>query len=933
MKHKHIFRHPVGTMPTHARWYLAGISMLALLLVAVHFAIQVHAQQEARRMVMQWMQQSGASVEWVRYRLLRSVLTLENVSMERDDNAIVMGKVFLHGNLHSLMDRSPHVTSVEISGAEMHLNAALMKQFLQGGAWDGEDVFQQVWASAQSLVLHKGRIYLQRAGEDQSSLVLEQVETLFSGISQQRNIKAQARWHGAPLQLDMNARAGAEGPSQVQGQIHWKDVDGANVAEAFDLEPLHGRLAGKMQWHAAMAASGNGPGYEINGHVRLLQADTERPDGVAAAEAEVTLKGWMNSAAWQLNTQVKNWPVGLWRRYAPVWYGHRLVAGVFDGEVTWRGALESDAWSAGCAKGAFRDLRYQPETEAIQDVRQSGWYIGRLQLADASLQMPSRRFSAAQAHMVDASLRFTPGDGAESSEAPWQLAVEEGSFERLRLSVAVNNSQDVFQMPPMQGKAVWRGDGHVEFDLQSGAMVNESRSDEAVWALHGQGKMPAGQPASLVMYLLAEDVPLVQVRPLIPGLSGGQQGSAVELAGLAKLDLAVHVRESMWQLKGHISASDIRLAHAATEWWAEQLDVEIAQAGMGLSEQLLSQLEVQGWRYITALRPLSGESGETATDTFGSQWLAGLQDGRWGLERIRLEDGSISVGRADVVWMDDISIHMDGSRQGRKAKMQMQARLNGGSVHVSGSLDMRGEALRISLNGKVRDALPFFVGDWLSLSGAPRIIRGRLSADFSLEDVPQGGYRAKADFYLRRGLLESGVFVNDPLLPRIGFGMHEVFTRLSGDKDILSLNVSHSGDWQKTPLNWARIGEAFLSAIREASQKTISPVTVKKTTPAAESQIRMHDRDQLSHNERTRLRKVWRETARHKQWVIDLVPQFSQQEIDMALTQRVRYTQELIEAFMSKRGIGRARLFPIWPTSEHRTGESNGIRVRAGPAY
>ena len=38
MAYKHLFRHPVGYFPARARWYLAGASMMALLLVAAHLA-------------------------------------------------------------------------------------------------------------------------------------------------------------------------------------------------------------------------------------------------------------------------------------------------------------------------------------------------------------------------------------------------------------------------------------------------------------------------------------------------------------------------------------------------------------------------------------------------------------------------------------------------------------------------------------------------------------------------------------------------------------------------------------------------------------------------------------------------------------------------------------------------------------------------------
>ncbi|MDQ7010670.1 MAG: hypothetical protein Q9M29_02505 [Mariprofundaceae bacterium] len=911
MRHKHIFRHPVGTMPTHARWYLAGVSVLALLLVAVHFAIQVRAQQEARRMVMQWMQQSGASVGWVRYRLLRSALTLEDVRLLRGGAAVVvMGKVLLHGDLYSLMDISPRVVSVEIMDADIRMDISRARRFLRGEVWPGNDVFRQVWASAQSLQLRNGRIHLQRDGH-QAPLLLEQAGVVVAGASQQRTIRLHAFWHGAPLELDMQMRA-AEAQPRLQASLNWRDVSGADLAKAFGLEAFPGRLTGSLQWHG-----GGESGYELDGRIRLADED-----GVAAG---TVVHGRMDVATWQLDTRISSWPVASWRRYAPVWHGYRLVAGVFEGEVTWYGDMQSGAWSAECAAGVFRDIRYQPAAE--QEAEQSGWRIGRLQLSGMRLQMPIRHLAIARMTMADTSLYFMPGRTDDAGE-PWEITVGKGAFECLQLSVEVNDG--VFRMPPMQGEASWRAGGGLVFDMHTG-MGDESGHGRPAWRLHGKGMLTATRPASFEMQLLAEDVPLVRMRPLVPGLSG-HQGKAAALAGLVRLDLTVRIREGAWRLGGQMAAADVRLAYGANEWWAEDVQVDIKQAGMGLPEQLLSQIEVRGWQYMTALRPLAAMSSEAAEESAASPWSYALRHGHWGVERIRLHDGSISVGRTDAVWMDDISMDVNGLQRGHKARLRVEGRLDGGGVDISGGVDMRGESPHINLKGRVRNALPFFAGDWLSLSGAPRIIRGRLSADFSLADTSDGGYRATATLRLRRPLLESGVFVNDPLLPRVGFGMHEVFARLAGKQDAISLNISLAGDWQQAPFDWARAGEALLAAIRKASQKAIPLTLEKKAAVMAESQIRLHNRDTLSHNERARLRKLWRKALRHKKWAIDMVPQFSQQKIDSTLIRRIRYTQRLIETFMSERGIGRGRIFPVWPVAEHRTGETGAIRVRAGPS-
>ncbi|MDQ6966615.1 MAG: hypothetical protein Q9M23_06805, partial [Mariprofundaceae bacterium] len=75
-----LVRHYTGRMAGPARWYLAALGMLSLLLLAAHFSVQEHVQKNMRIAVHDWLQQSGGDVQHVRYRLLRGELTMDQLS-------------------------------------------------------------------------------------------------------------------------------------------------------------------------------------------------------------------------------------------------------------------------------------------------------------------------------------------------------------------------------------------------------------------------------------------------------------------------------------------------------------------------------------------------------------------------------------------------------------------------------------------------------------------------------------------------------------------------------------------------------------------------------------------------------------------------------------------------------------------------------------
>ncbi|MDQ6956327.1 MAG: hypothetical protein Q9M21_03935, partial [Mariprofundaceae bacterium] len=160
---------------------------------------------------------------------------------------------------------------------------------------------------------------------------------------------------------------------------------------------------------------------------------------------------------------------------------------------------------------------------------------------------------------------------------------------------------------------------------------------------------------------------------------------------------------------------------------------------------------------------------------------------------------------------------------------------------------------------------------------------------------------------------------------------HGLFDRINSNGDI-HLSIPLQGNWVQTPLNSRVLGQGLLTALADKAVLEVKPLPKKVTLHL--SNIRLHDSfggrvDSLKHNERVRLRKVLHVLQRERKWAIELRPQLGKEPLNEQLIQRVRKTQQQIEAFLVARGIKASRIFPVWPEEGNRQGESTGILIQA----
>jgi hypothetical protein len=297
----------------------------------------------------------------------------------------------------------------------------------------------------------------------------------------------------------------------------------------------------------------------------------------------------------------------------------------------------------------------------------------------------------------------------------------------------------------------------------------------------------------------------------------------------------------------------------------------------------------------------------------------------WRVDQMDWQGGTVSFGRADAIWGSNVDLQLSGWADGQMAALKLSGDVDDGVFRAGGTLGRRNGALQANIKGSVAHARPFFLNEWLQVSGAPRLIRGRWASRFAWRTDAHGLGHGNLRLWLRRWQLEAGVFPNDPFLGRTGFGAHDLLQRLGAERlAVLDADYTQAA---AQPLVWTELGGTLLAMLKQKANAADGGNPPASSAPRAETRIRLHGKAELSHNERARLRKLWRHLIANRKLVVDMLPQMQRQDLDTNLVATFRHTEDMIERFMTDRGIPRSRIFPVWPTQANRGRGSLGIRV------
>lgn len=869
-----LLQSPVGRMPTSARWYLAGISMLALLLVAVHFALQVTAQQQARNYAAAWAAQSGASFKSVRLRMLRGAMTIQGVHWQGTGIAVTMPFLLLRGHFTASAGAS-RLTEVQFRHADIRIEASFDRHRQKLPAW-----LAPMLDSVRK-VTGDGELYLAARGDGLPRLPLHLHNFHYSlhGHGETRKWQAWATLFGGKIGVYGDRQ-------QTAWQVH--GVDAGAAEQALGLAVTPGQLAGSWQLQA----------QEQRGELELQLPDDDESGRLA-------WHGRLENNQWRVDLHSRHWPLAMTAPFAPALGERSLVAGFLDAALHLQ--LNSKGWNAQLAEGDIQGLAF---TSVQSSDRQSGLYIRHLHLVDAQLNWPQRAVQAKRMQLQDVSLALAAGGGG-SLLGGWQLACDDIAVERLLPGMQAGDS--MFWLPDVSGQMSLAGNGEMTLVLATAAEKEEQ------WRLQGQGLLSSKKGAQAVVRIEGEHVPFVRFRPLL----GARLAEGREMEGAFSWNgewrIGGDAKDASWRFAAEVVGEHASMLLDGQRWGAARIEASLVQAKPGGSPHF-SHITADKWFCRTAIQPMRDVKG-VEQEQRQPFWL-----GNWQVDELKLRNGSVSVGNADAHWLTEASATLAPIEPGKSIAAHLQGVLGEGRLKADGDWYPWGALPHLGGRATLRHALPFVLHDWLHLSGLPRLIRGRISADLKVKD--EGPlYRGSLDIELAHAALEGGAFGDDPLPDRIGYRAIDLFERL-GAAGRAKLKVPLAGRWSERPLSWTVLADALLEALRHKAEGA-RVRSMRQRPRLTLSHIRLQQGSGLRHNERVRLRSVIAYLKKHRDRVAELTPQIGNLPLDATLVERVRRTQRNIESFMVERGIGHDRIVPVWPTEVQRRGEATGIRIQA----
>jgi len=883
MQVKALFRHYAGRMPSPARWYLAVAAMLLLVLLGAHFAVQAHVQKIMRQSVYAWLHQAGGTAAEVRYRLLRGALTVNGVRVKRDGWMFKAPRVYLHVSMHVMLSKNARFPMVRLDGVDIALPGHDIMQWSQGAPSSRIMQLTAAIGHARRIMLSHSRV---RFLGTKNPWTVRDVSGQFTSDGFDLNGIS----NGGSLHMHGKASGGV-----ARGTLDWKGMAATDIARSLGLGVALGSASsGLLHWQVEAATRH----LDMHGNVQLV----DQPGAGA-----VQIQGETGPEGFKLLAQCHNVFLDGFGEFLPALAGRRLQTGIWNGDLQLSRQGENNQWRMRL-DGAVRKAKFVSENSPA-------WMLGSMTLSGTVVNFSTHRLHAdrVQIHDMDITLQ---ADEVWRTDASWPLQAEALEFENVRPVISPGAESGRLALPALKGSGHVDGDGHVQLDAAS--------DDDEAWRIHGEG-----DPGTLfTVNIQAERVPVVRLRPFLPNLSLPGNAGAPRISGNSRFKIAVKCGSGRVWLAGRAVFSDVALSQGGDTFSAHSVTVDIHKAGM-VKTQSLGPVRIDGWHYQAALHPIPKTlENETTLDT-----AAQRRELPWSVDGIVASHGVISMGSKDAVWARDAFLSLNKLRAGTSSPLKFHAVFGSGNLRMRGRISPFSVVPEITLKARLTSALPFFLNNWLAVSGAPRLLRGRLDGALYIKPAHgKAAYSGQLNLTLHQGRLESGAFPQDPLLSLAGFDMRALSERLSRRGD-LKLVIPFAGNWRVRPFSMRALGLAALKAVKRRATSAKPARLDRLSHTVMVSRIRLHKGHVFSHNEHVRLWRLVKTLWKQPKLVAELIPQLGRGTLDAALAARVRHTQEMIEQYMRRRGIIRRRIYPVWPSGEHRAGDASGIKVLVRRPY
>ncbi|WP_238701153.1 hypothetical protein [Mariprofundus erugo] len=900
-----LFYHPVGIFPAGARWYLATIAVLALLAIGMHLSVQQQAQQQAGQLILQWGRDAGVEIGDVRYHLLRNGLVLQQIRLHKGDDTLAIAHMLIHANPKLLTGSHPRIASVSVSGVDASLHIPV-----GDGSWLDEPRLLQLWNATRAFDLHDGRLNLYPVQGKGKGLLVGDISLSLKTRAYEREVAASA---GLPQGGSLDASWLRRDSAHSQIRMNWQQVDAAALARLLGLKVIAGKLAGDLAWDRVVSdVAGQSGRNRVQGQMRLQTS----AGSVRTHRLKWDVSGGDDS--WVGDVDADAWPLRPWAEHFPSLSGRQLTAGHLDGALHWQG--RPGAWHVSSDKGALYDLTYAAGGA-------SAWYWSRVNYQQLSLDTQQRQLDIGSAELEDSRLVLdTARNGAAAAgDDGWQISMGPMGVSNMMLAFSLPHGK--VMLAGLSGQGNWPEHGPLSFELDS---ADDADSDVS-W--HLQGRAERGQRAldTADFSVRGRNVPLQGLRALLPLRVYERQDAS--LAGQVDLDVTVAIRNQQWRMQGEAGARDFDLVHSGNTWSADHVNARFGPVGMGLPFQQIASLEATGWHYTGALQPLSATVQGGGTDASVRRrpwWVTALQESGCHIDSLHWQQGTFSVGQSDARWGENIDLEMHHIEPGAWAPTRIDGIAGGSHFTLQGEWDLLSRVERMQGRATIDHALPFFLHDWMRLSGMPALVRGRLSAEVSVDadELEPGQWHSEVTLGLTGGRFNAQETPSDPLLARTGYKTVELLAGLKDEHGVAALSFEQRGRW--ADLSVDTFGDGLLAALRDGmhEQHPVVDASMARERSHLETRIRLRDSTPLSFNERERLRKVVRKLRAHPDMVVNLRPEWTAAAMTEEELHRIQQSQKIIARYLVEgHDIAAERIFPIWSTAGEKGAEISSIRV------
>lgn len=929
-----------------ARWYLAALGVLALLLLAAHFSVQEHVQKTMRLAVHDWLKQSGGDVQHVRYRLLRGALSMEQLTwVDPADPGLRLdvARVFVRTSSRALLNSTPSLSQLRFEQPVLSLRRSILLGWLRGDRESAVSSLSGLLQYAQAVTV-----------EDMSLLVTTEQDARIDGLLLQR-LSGQVSRHGLRLQGDLDAgtmqlQTAVDDTGGLSGLLTLRGISMASLnALSGSRDAPSGHVASLPDATASgeLALSGDWKNHHVDmqGSLRLKDAS-----GVGSLAVQ---GGWTATGIdVDLNCERVSLPVlpFVWPEFA----GRRLEAGHFSGGMH----VDRHRTAPGEQKAAGWRIVMNGDLSAVQlhAGQLPAWRIGSIGLSKAVLSGADGGFTAAAMQFADADIGLHAFTDASAVQQQQALHIESLKFEGIRLQLLFADGS-VIALPELQGSGRLAsglpessGSGHLTLASSGEDSDLAGGGEGETWKIATQGDLFAIWQARVK----GVHVPVVRLRPFLPHVSLPGEHGVPEYSGHAGFELQLRPTAEGLQLDGHLALQDLRMMQGGDQFTAARIDVDIAEAGSD-GRRRLSRVELADWHYQMALRPMprisalpqgipaadlpaggarpesdAQASAQRSGDIVDvSESTAPMRAFNWEVEEMIAQQGRISLGQPDALIAGGVLLRIHHLASGMPAPFTLSGEFSGGAMQARGKLALQ-PGLLLDAGLEISNALPFAFNDWMRLSGMPRFVRGRMDARLNItQDGPAltGAYAGKLSLSLHQAALEAGAFPDDPMLQRSAYSSQGLLERINASRRF-KLTIPFHGAWPSSNLA-GNLGEAGLAVLKKAAGR--EPAATGKADPPFASivRLRLQGMRGFSHNERVRLRQMAKVLLDDPELIVELVPQLGTAQADADMISRVRRSQRLVEDYLHKFGVAGKRIFPVWPQARHRHGDAPGLLLQA----